>query len=165
MNEAEEWRVIDGYEGRYEISSYGRVVSLARRDAIGRAIPRKLLRPLWNGEYFHVSLFKDGHVKHFDIHVLVARAFIGAAPPGQTVDHSDKNRTNNVFWNLQYLPRFLNSLQGRAKLRESEVIEARRLWLEGVPKAQIAALLGVHRTTINDLILRRTWKHLPLPKP
>lgn len=78
--EKEIWRPIKGYEGLYEVSNLGRVISLART-VIGYKCGRK---PKSDKElayytisgYYAVTLYKSGKQKHFLVHRLVANAFI-----------------------------------------------------------------------------------------
>lgn len=104
MTPDEEWRPIAGYEGHYEVSSLGRVRSLARTVNAGpppgvRQVPavmlRQTLRP--NG-YLQVTLSK----RSFMVHALVATAFIGPRQQGLETCHNDGVATNNVLTNLRY---------------------------------------------------------------
>jgi len=105
---AEEWRPVIGYEGWYSVSSLGRV----RRDADihnrwGRC-PQSSGRILKRGtsskaEYPQVRLSRPGRVEVRRVHVLVARAFLGAPPNGHEVDHKDANRWNCALTNLEYV--------------------------------------------------------------
>lgn len=52
------------------------------------------------------------------------------------------------------------SRHGMAKLDEDGVRRIRALAAEGVRQNQIAAELGIGTTTVNNVILRRTWKHV-----
>src|ERR1700742_1925331 len=101
MSDAEEWRDITGYEGQYAISSHGRV----------RSLPRHIFTPSRNRYRYTKGLFlaihndphgypsvrlcKDGKLKNFCIHVLVATEFVGHKPyPEAQVRHLDGNKMN-----------------------------------------------------------------------
>lgn len=72
MNE-EVWVSIKGYEGLYEVSTFGRVKSLNYR----HTKKEKILRYNINSRgYKYVILCKNGKTKNFSIHRLVAIAFI-----------------------------------------------------------------------------------------
>ena len=90
----ENWRSITGYSN-YEVSDFGNV---------RRTDKNKLLKPRIsiNG-YPRVSLCKDGKVKDFYIHHLVANAFIGPCATNEVVDHCDRDRKNNKLSNIRYV--------------------------------------------------------------
>lgn len=53
------------------------------------------------------------------------------------------------------------SLNPRVKLTETDVKEIRRIYATGkLSQQKIADLYGVHRSTIADIINRRTWTHI-----
>lgn len=74
---SEAWRPVVGYEGVYEVSSFGRVRRVA--PAFG-ANPGQVLAPIVNFGYLHVDLSCENVVQRYRIHRLVADAFIGLAP-------------------------------------------------------------------------------------
>lgn len=49
---------------------------------------------------------------------------------------------------------------GMSRLTETQVREIRRRSAEGERNAPLAREFGVHRTTIEDIVQRRTWAHL-----
>ena len=105
----EEWRPVSGWP--YEVSNQGRV----RRSSaqLGRTRVGKVLRPgIGSPGYPFVVLCQNGQTKGFNVHALVAEAFIGPRPEGWVVDHMDRDRTNNNVENLRYLTREENGRQG-----------------------------------------------------
>ncbi len=105
----EEWRPVVGYEEKYEVSNFGRV----------RRLPYELVNPLtggiskwpekilkatkhWKSGRYHLSLTQDGKAKNWDVHQLVAFAFIGPRPEGKHVCHRDDDAENNTPSNLYY---------------------------------------------------------------
>lgn len=51
-------------------------------------------------------------------------------------------------------------LQGRAKLTEAQVMEARSMWASGVPGNHLARRFGVASRTMWDVLYRKHWKHV-----
>ena len=104
----EEWRPVVGYEGLYEVSSFGRVKSLARkvpsRGGGFRPIPERILVAHRNGRgYMNVILCKNGREhKHGLVHRLVAEAFIPNVYGKPNIDHIDCDPINNCVWNLRW---------------------------------------------------------------
>lgn len=107
-NDTEElWLPVVGYEGLYEVSSFGRVLSVERtinraghayrvRERILKAGPNKFGYP-------QVTLSKDGNTQPGQlVHWLVMQAFTGPVPEGKEVLHWDDNPSNNHLSNLRY---------------------------------------------------------------
>lgn len=86
----EEWRWVPGYEGRYEISEYGRVRN------VKTGVIRK---PKVTTHSHHLYVVLEG--KYHAIHRTVARAFIGESDL-PVVRHLDDNRENNHWSNLAW---------------------------------------------------------------
>ena len=92
------WKDIKGYEGRYQVSSLGRVYS--NKSNIIR-------KPKSNKDgYLEVSLWKNGKSHTFLIHRLVAEHFIPNINNKTCVNHinskRDDNKVNNLEWvNIQ----------------------------------------------------------------
>lgn len=102
MNAPETWLPVVGFEGRYEVSSLGRVCSLTRRWRKGE---RSMMRPgtsSWG--YLRVNLTKpDGKTCVLKkVHTLVAQAFIPNPENKATVNHKDSNKLNNAVPNLEW---------------------------------------------------------------
>jgi len=108
MNE-EQWKDINGYEGLYEISSFGRVRSkhrLRHRATSKDGIMKTFINR--NG-YECLRLSIDG-VKHtVTVHKLVSVAFIKIENDLETdINHIDGNKANNHVENLERCTRSEN---------------------------------------------------------
>lgn len=93
-----------GHEG-YEISLEGNLWSEPRLDARGRKVPGGYLKSKDNGlgyRYFQIKV--QGKIKNFYAHRLVALAFLaGRTEERNTVDHIDRNPSNNHLSNLRWV--------------------------------------------------------------
>jgi len=105
------WKPIKGYEGIYEVSSLGRVRSLARyiqiqdpRGSHMRKLQGRILTPhkMTNG-YLGIRLSQDCKEENLLIHRLVALAFVSGYRDGLITNHKDRNRANNRADNLEWV--------------------------------------------------------------
>lgn len=117
----EKWKDIQGYEGLYQISNYGRVKSL------GRISKRK---SRWGGQYTVVMKEKikkssknnkgystvhlnyKGKESNFLIHRLVGKAFISNPYNYPEIDHKNENKNDNKINNLIWCTRIYNNTKG-----------------------------------------------------
>lgn len=105
----EEWRDIEGYEGIYQISNYGRVKRLdtiihtAIKYVSKRAIKGGVLKLSSNNRgYKTVMLSNSVKRKKYFVHRLVAKAFIENPNNYPVVNHKDENPSNNMVENLEW---------------------------------------------------------------
>ena len=88
-------RDVKRYEGIYGVTSCGKVWSYKRQ---------KFLTPFYNTKgYLKVDLCKNGKVKRFFVHRLVAEAYIPNPDNLPQVDHIDNDKNHNYINNLQWL--------------------------------------------------------------
>lgn len=111
------WKEILGYEGLYQVSNTGRVRSLNYR----RTGKTKVIKQSTNkGGYKSVCLYKDGKLKGYSVHRLVALAFIPNPLNLPQVNHIDENPSNNAVWNLEWCTPKYNSNYGNCRKKISE---------------------------------------------
>ena len=87
----EEWKPIEGIY--YFISSFGRVRNY--KDEV-------MAQQLSMNGYSRCELYKDGSKKKYNIHRLVAKAFIDNPKNYEQVNHKDCVKTNNHVDNLEW---------------------------------------------------------------
>lgn len=94
------WKDIPGYEGKYQISNLGNVLSLHFKRSSTNS---QLLKPrIDHNGYSRVYLRKPGERKVFFIHRLVAIAFIPNPQNKPFVNHINSNRSDNRAENLEW---------------------------------------------------------------
>ena len=96
------WKDIEGYEGKYKISTTGKVLSCGI-DSLNRNYGKRIRKQFKdkNG-YLSVFLIKNDVHKRFYVHRLVAKTFIPNPENKPCVDHVDGNRNNNNYTNLRW---------------------------------------------------------------
>ena len=114
----EKWKDIKGYEGLYQVSNTGKIKRLKTiidapymKDSGYRTIPEKELKPQMRGKYKKVSLCKNGNVEVFQLHRVIALAFISNPNNYPIVLHRDDNPLNNTIDNLMWGTTSMNSKQ------------------------------------------------------
>ena len=102
---------IKGYEGLYGITSCGKVWSYKYK---------KFLKPKCekNG-YLRVQLCKNGEVKTYSLHRLVAQAYLPNPENLPQVNHKDENKANNCLQNLEWCDQKYNHNYGTINERIS----------------------------------------------
>ena len=103
----EEWKEINGFEGLYEVSSFGRIKSLPRQKITpkgGRYMTKEtILKGFINKGYAYVLLHKGNKNYSRKVHRLVAQAFIPNPLEKPQVNHLDYDKTNNRVENLEWV--------------------------------------------------------------
>jgi len=176
----EVWKDIPGYEGLYQVSNMGEIKSFDRiksgKDGRKSYILKgRILKPSIDKRYgyLNVDLTKDGVRKVRRLNRLVCFAFIGEPELGQESCHFDNNKLNNKLGNLRWDTRVGNlednerhgitnkgSRNGMASLIEAEVVEIKKLLMDGVAQTAIAARVGVSQSTISLINLKKRWAHV-----
>lgn len=105
----EEWKCVVGFNGEYQVSTFGRVKTMPRLLYTGRnqklvkIQKEKILSAyLVNTGYRCVRLSVNKTKKHLNIHRVVAAAFVGNPYNYPHVNHIDGNKTNNFWLNLEW---------------------------------------------------------------
>lgn len=161
------WKSIKGYEGLYEVSSFGRIKSCRRNKIMSLT-----LKP--NG-YLKVNLVKNKVWKTFLVHRIVALNFIDNKHNGDVVNHKDFDRSNNLVYNLEWVSQYENvwhsknnnrlgktrlfgSKNGRALFSSEDVsIIRHRLKSESISK--VSSDLGCRYNVIWEIKNNKTYNN------
>ena len=128
----EEWRDIEGYEGLYQVSNYGRIRSLGRTLIEKNTNKTKILKgkilklaKCTNG-YEFVQLYKNGKAKQHLVHRLVAKAFIPNHNNLPQVNHKDEKKTNNKVDNLEWCTQAYNNTYNNRHIKIGKQLHNRK---------------------------------------
>ena len=117
MEEKEIWKDITGYEGYYMVSNMGNVKSLNYRHTGKEGI---LKAGKDKDSYLQVNLWKDGKMKTYKVHQLVAQAFLSNPQGYKELNHRDEDKTNNCVENLEWCTSQYNKNYGTRNNRVAE---------------------------------------------
>lgn len=141
------WRDIKDYEGLYEVNNLGRVKSLNYR----RTGKEKVLKARKNScGYLFVALCKDGVLKQFRVHRLVAEAFIPNPENKPCIDHLNTDRTDNRVENLRWCTCQENSNNPLTRQKYSEALKGEKApWYGkfGAEHNNSKPIVGINKTT------------------
>ena len=118
MKMKEEWAVIPGYDGKYEVSSFGRVKRIIQLKHRRKEIINFGTRHHRN--YMLVTLYKGKEKKTIFVHRLVAEAFIPNQKNLPMLNHKDENGMNNHVDNLEWCDAKYNTNYGTAIERRTK---------------------------------------------
>ena len=170
----EEWRAVVGWEGLYEVSSIGRVRSLARNaNKVKRRYEGRLLSLIKKrGTGYHcVTLHRAGEEKplQFAVHRLVLEAFVGQSR-GCHACHNNGKRDDNRLENLRWgsaadnaADRAIHGTQLRGEQSPFSKLDAQTVrFIRSSPQKQqeLAEQFGVTQVLISQIRLRKAWKHV-----
>jgi len=94
---------IEGYEGKYQITSWGRVYNVDT----GRFLKPEVCEK----GYLRVDLIdRKGKRTHHKVHRLVGKAFSPNPEGKPQINHKDGNKQNNSFTNLEWVTNKENAM-------------------------------------------------------
>lgn len=170
----EVWVPVVGFEGAYEVSSFGRIKSLPRawksRYTVTTFPGRLLAQVAKRNGYLVVSLSKDNKARQFLVHRIVLEAFMSSCPEGMEACHANGDRQDNRASNLRWDTRSGNhqdkKLHGTAqvgekannvKLTDQIVREIRRRKLKPI---EAVREFGLSKTNAARIVSNATWRHI-----
>ena len=171
MNVDEEWKPIEGYEGIYEISNYGRVKSLIGWNGHQYIKRERVLAPYTernNKNYMRsrVKLIKNGEKKDAKVHRLVAKAFIPNPNNYKAVNHIDGNPLNNKVDNLEWCTQkenIIHAIENELTIRRINTIDREtmvELLNNNFSYDEISNMLGIAKGTVFNYIKRFNIKKI-----
>ena len=178
MEQQEQWLLIIGYEGRYEVSSIGRVKSLEKKQKMPRHGHIKVLPEHYltlniggNSPYAKVSISDStGKKKKKMVHRLVAIAFVPNLDNKPEVNHIDGDKLNNCASNLEWCTAKENQQHAVReglhvkKLSECDVLDIRKRFVGGYNSStntmKLAKEYGISHVNISSIVNRKTWTHI-----
>ena len=179
--EKEIWKPISGYEESYEVSDLGRVKSLMRI-TVNKSNPNRLyhieerILQLVNRSgptsYFCVCLQKNGLTKQFNVHRIVAEAFLPDWDPNLQVNHLNGNKQDNRISNLEMCTQSGNMKHAydnklttnygeshyRSVLTKEQVVQIRLLYhFWDLTQQQIAKSFSINQKTVWEIVNNKTY--------
>ena len=152
------WKPIEGYEGLYEVSNYGRIKSLKRKvfvkkKNIYKTVNERILKPNKNTHgYYSLFLSKNGMAKIVTVHSLVANAFISNPNNYPQINHKDEDKSNNNAENLEWCTCKYNINYGTHNIRVKEKNKGKKN-----PRAREIKAKKVFQYDINNNLIK-VWE-------
>jgi hypothetical protein len=109
-------KILNGYEGYYQISNQARVISFPRKGTSKEIKEIKQFKNRYG--YVYVTLHKDNKHKKYTVHQLMAQAFIDNPNNLPQVNHKDGNKENNSIDNLEWVSASGNKKHSYDHLKE-----------------------------------------------
>ena len=170
----EQWLWVPGYEGRYMVSSEGRIASMVDRNGWGLTVRGEPLI-LTNKPYGHGYCVANLAGRCVKVHQAVLHAFVGPPPSGMEASHLNGIRHDNRLANLKWESRrdnFARKIEhgtaqrgtqnGNAIINDDTVraIRAMRMRSPRPTQHEIAAALGTTREVVKNVLLGYSWTHV-----
>jgi len=173
------WKDVKGFEGKYQVSSIGRVRSLDRitTDHLGRSYFTKgrIMKLILIKGYHYVGL-SERVTKNFQVHRLVAFAFLGIDQSRTTVNHINGIKNDNRVENLEWAnyseqiihcvktglrPKSVGEKSNLAKLSQETIYKIRKEYKTGFfTMKELALRHGTSMGNISNIVHCYTWKFL-----
>jgi hypothetical protein len=166
----EEWKAIE-QAPNYAVSNFGNI----KRAERGRRTRPGLPRSQWEVRgYKYITLHIDGKNRGFQVHRLVAAAFIGKSD--LQVNHINGNKSDNRVQNLEYVTGKQNQQHSKnilktfqmgerhhkAKLTEKDIVRIFTLHFAGASLSELGKIFNCTAVNIGYILHRKAWAHVPI---
>lgn len=157
----ESWLCVPGYDGQYAVSNLGRIKNVHRNSF-------KVFFMSPQG-YYRVGFYIKGRGTKYQVHRVVAQAFVPNPKRKPAINHKDGNKLNNCSKNLEWCTYKENSQHASkmmllshgenhwlAKLNEFQVRVIRKSSdLTGI---ELSKIFNITTANISSIKKRQTWK-------
>lgn len=117
----ETWRDIPGYHGIYQASTQGNIRKIYKSGKMRKMTPYH--KKMTGSQRMVVKLTKDGKSKEEILIQLIARTFLGTAPPGMVPYHINEVQSDNFLSNIAYISRSDLGKKTGARARRKPVVK------------------------------------------
>lgn len=130
--EEEIWKEIRGYDGKYRISNFGRIMSINKHS-------NKILKKvLFTNGYVRACLYKDGNYNNYLVHRLVAEYFIPNPNNYPCINHKNEDKTDNRVENLEWCTYSYNNTYNNKQVRIKKTKLEHNCKYAGIPVLQLS---------------------------
>lgn len=164
------WKSIPNFDG-YEVSNLGRIRSWKR--SLNPPVEVSLISNDKYKNYYRVPLYTKTGRRWLAVHRAVLLAFVGQPKRGQICCHNDGNGKNNKLSNLRWGTIRDNEADklrhdmvvrgervGTSFLKNEQIVDIRKRYQQGEKSLSLSKKFGVHRSTIERVVFRKTWAHI-----
>jgi hypothetical protein len=170
----EMWKDIPGFEGKYQLSSYGRVKRIRCSSIDGEVLKKEKIcfyRSKSGRHYPHTRLGSRSNYISIVIHIEVAKLFVPNPNNYPIVNHIDGDKNNSYYKNLEWATDLINAQHARstglnmsrgersevAKLTDEQAIF---IFNSKLKYRELAKMFNVTGTAICCLKRGVTWSHV-----
>jgi len=171
---------VPGYEGLYQASDLGRILSFHGKYGIAERLRRARAG---TGGYLYLTLSGASGRRTTKVHKIVLEAFVGPCPEGMVARHLNGDPADCRLSNLRYGTPGENrqdqvrhgtarggapspgDRNGNAKLTELQVLEIRHRHAAGELKSALSRAYGISDVSVGHIVRRKTWAHIPAAAP
>jgi hypothetical protein len=158
------WKDIEEWEGKYAVSTHGRVKSKAHYSANNHLISERIMKLSRNHGRnnkpigaLKVMLQYGETKKAYAVSRLVYEAFCGHIKRGECIRHADKDNTNNHVANLFCVPHMRGEFSVTSKFTPQQIASLRQQYLSGSSIYALARDNNVAWTTIRAIVRKRSY--------